>query len=203
MSVAANASQSRGIQLRHQPVKLATITAAISASRTYSATPPSCSCADSCSSHARCRRYGRVLNRVDGSFEIAPDDADDFFGRFLLFRSRLVLRIEDVELDMVFDDFRHERIHRASARSHRQKNGRAFMLRQQGFFDRVKLSADAPNTMQQFRFVSNCVSLICRSYRMQPNSRYLPPPGMRCETRLAGLADGSGLSKPPKFYPRE
>jgi len=32
------------------------------------------------------------------------------------------------------------------------------MLRQQGFLDRVKLSADAPNTMQQLRLVSNCVS---------------------------------------------
>ena len=106
MSVAANASQSRDIQLRHQPVKLATITAAISASRTYSATPPSCSCADSCSSC--CRRCGRVLNRADGSFEIAPDDANDFLGRFLLSRSRFVFRVEDVELDVVFDDFRHE-----------------------------------------------------------------------------------------------
>ena len=32
------------------------------------------------------------------------------------------------------------------------------MLRQQGFLDRIKLPANAPNTMQQFRFVSNCVS---------------------------------------------
>src|SRR4029077_1442790 len=32
------------------------------------------------------------------------------------------------------------------------------MLRQQGFLDRVKRSADASNTMQQLRLVSNCVS---------------------------------------------
>ncbi len=74
-------------------------------------------------------------------------------------------------MNVVFDDFRDQGIHRASACSHCQKNRRAFILGDQGFLDRVKLSADSPNAMQQFHLVSNCV---CHSLR-SPKPRYTPP----------------------------
>ena len=71
-----------------------------------------------------CQRFHKSLSvSLVRLLEITPHDGNDFLRRLLLFRVRFVFRVKNVETDMPFDDFRHQRIHRAATRGQRQQDG--------------------------------------------------------------------------------
>jgi hypothetical protein len=84
---------------------------------------------------------------VSCSLQIGLGNTDYFFDRISLVGLMVLPAVDQMETDMSFQDFRHQRVDRTSARGNLLKNLRTFAVVLEQAFDCLNLASDSPNAI--------------------------------------------------------